>query len=181
MGETTIPYLNGWLWRCNRARSSVFHTVWPTELRWLMKHSRGSVWSTRSGTEFCLTQRGLRWPIALYVFSTLLTFKTGKVDFILLNIDPMVFSTRGQVRRLFETRSLFILFTCSNGQDRGMRQFQPNGPPTLAVVHWSNAIHLWGLSSNGESFKKDIGELIRQREDRPPMPASLLRPACELP
>ena len=32
-------------------------------------------------------------------------------------------------------------------------------------VRWSNAIHLWGLGPNAESFKKDMEDLARQREN----------------
>lgn len=32
-------------------------------------------------------------------------------------------------------------------------------------INWSNAIHMWGLGPNAESFRKDIEELIGQREN----------------
>lgn len=43
-------------------------------------------------------------------------------------------------------------------------------------VEWINAIHTWGLTTNAESYKKDVLELLRRLDEGPPItPASLER------
>ena len=42
-------------------------------------------------------------------------------------------------------------------------------------IRWSNAIHLWGLGPNAESFKKDMEDLVRQRKNRLANGTALIR------
>ncbi|KAI9830860.1 MAG: hypothetical protein M1826_004289 [Phylliscum demangeonii] len=73
------------------------------------------------------------------------------------------------------TPSRFEVWQASIVDARYRLRLVASGDPTLLeslkiLISWMNAIHAWGMTAHVESAKKDLEEVIRQRDNIPPVP-----------